>query len=105
VAGGSQAAALDSRQERIMLAIPHRSRLAVVLAASALAPGGGSFAVGDQSAAGQVLFWGDTWAKDNSLPGGPAPTPFKGFVPNPATPACRTNWTTGAGASATPPAS
>ena len=48
-----------------------------------------------------MLFWGDTSAKDNSLSGGPAPAAFKGFVPNPA---CGTNWTTGAGASATPPA-
>lgn len=25
------------------------------------APGGGTFVVGDQSATGPVLFWGDTW--------------------------------------------
>jgi hypothetical protein len=31
--------------------------------ACAFAPGGGGFAVGEQSAAGQMLFWGDAWAK------------------------------------------
>jgi hypothetical protein len=72
--------------------------------AYAFAPGGGAFVVGDQSAGGPVLFWGDIWAQANSLSGGPAPAQFKGFAAAPAVPACGTGWKTRPGASSAPPA-
>ena len=68
------------------------------------APGGGTFVVGDTSATGDVFFWGDTWANDNRLSGGPAPDAFKGFAPTPAVPTCGAGWATRPGASAVPPA-
>lgn len=70
----------------------------------AVAPGGGTFVVGDQSATGQVTFWGAQWAKLNKLSGGPAPSAFKGYAASPSTPSCSGIWTTGPGNSANPPA-
>jgi hypothetical protein len=72
--------------------------------AYAFAPGGGAFVVGDQSATGSVLFWGDIWGQANSLSGGPAPAQFKGFAAAPTVPACGTGWVTRPGASSAPPA-
>jgi hypothetical protein len=43
-------------------------------------PVGGTFAVGDRSAIGEVTFWGTSWWLVNALSGGPAPASFKGFV-------------------------
>jgi len=68
----------------------------------ALAPGGGSFVVGDKSATGNVTFWGAQWSKVNALSGGPAPDAFKGFALNGAT--CGGTWTTDPGNSSPPPA-
>ena len=51
-----------------------------------------------------MYFWGAQWAKRNRLSGGPAPSAFKGFALNPATPSCGTNWSTDPGNSAPPPA-
>ena len=72
----------------------------------AFAPGGGSFVIGDQNSAvgTHVTFWGAQWWKLNSLSGGAAPASFKGFAENPATPACRTGWSTDPGNSTPPPA-
>jgi hypothetical protein len=69
----------------------------------ALAPGGGSFVIGDQSTSGAVDFWGSQWAKDNDLSGSSAPSSFKGFAKTPGTPQCGTSWTTGPGNSSSPP--
>jgi hypothetical protein len=69
----------------------------------ALAPGGGSFVVGDKSAAGSVTFWGSQWAKTNSLSGGNAPNAFKGFALN-AGATCGVAWRTDPGNSSPPPA-
>ena len=71
--------------------------------AYAFAPGGGTFVVGDQSATGQVLFWGDIWWQANSLSGGTAPAQFKGFAAAPAVPACGTGWVSRPGGSSAPP--
>jgi hypothetical protein len=72
----------------------------------AFAPGQGAFVIGDNSSGlgNAVTFWGASWWKLNSLSGGTAPAAFKGFARNPATPACGTNWSTGPGNSAPPPA-
>jgi hypothetical protein len=68
-----------------------------------LAPGGGSFVVGDQSAVGSVTFWGAKWSKLNRVTGGEAPDAFKGFaLVTPMT--CGSRWTTGPGNSPDPPA-
>jgi hypothetical protein len=75
-------------------------------------PAGGSFAVGDMTAAtatsrSTVNFWGSQWAKNNSLSGGGAPDSFKGFVQRftPAgDPTCGATWTTGPGNAPGPPA-
>jgi hypothetical protein len=71
----------------------------------AFAPGRGGFVVGDgNSAVGTaVTFWSSQWQKANSLSGGAAPAAFKGYALNPATPACRTSWSTDPGNSAPPP--
>jgi hypothetical protein len=73
--------------------------------AFAFAPGGGSFAIGDNNAAigTSVTFWGAQWAKVNSLSGGPAPSSFKGFAEHPTTPSCGTGWTADPGNSTPPP--
>jgi hypothetical protein len=68
----------------------------------ALAPGGGTFVVGDKSASGTVTFWGSQWAKVNGLSGSGAPDAFKGFGLNSAT--CGGTWTTDPGNSSPPPA-
>ncbi|HVU76156.1 MAG TPA: Ig-like domain-containing protein [Gaiellaceae bacterium] len=68
-----------------------------------LAPGGGSFVIGDRSTSGTVTFWGSQWAKDNDLSGGSAPSSFKGFAKTPGTPQCGTGWSTGPGNSSPPP--
>ncbi|HEY8029928.1 MAG TPA: Ig-like domain repeat protein [Gaiellaceae bacterium] len=70
----------------------------------ALAPGGGSFVVGDKSASGAATFWGAQWSKINVLGGGGAPDSFKGFALNPPTPQCGGTWTTDPGNSSPPPA-
>jgi hypothetical protein len=72
----------------------------------AFAPGGGSFVIGDKNSATgtHVLFWGAQWWKNNSLSGGSAPASFKGFAENPATPICKTGWSTDPGNSTPPPA-
>lgn len=67
-----------------------------------LAPGGGTFVVGDKSASGSVTFWGAQWAKVNALSGGAAPDAFKGFALNGAT--CGGTWSTDPGNSSPPPA-
>jgi hypothetical protein len=68
----------------------------------------GSFVIGDRNAAvgTAVTFWGSQWSTLNSLSGGPAPPPFKGFAshtPN-NPPKCGDHWTTEQGASSNPPA-
>lgn len=72
----------------------------------AFAPGGGSFAIGDNSSANgtAVTYWGAQWAKLNSLSGGGAPSSFKGFAKSPDTPTCGAGWSTDPGNSAPPPA-
>jgi hypothetical protein len=67
-------------------------------------PSGGDFTIGDGNAAlgTSVTFWGDQWARANTLSGGPAPLSFKGFENSSATPACGTNWQTNPGNSAGP---
>jgi PKD repeat protein len=72
----------------------------------AFAPGGGAFVIGDQNSAVStaVTFWGAQWSKLNSLSGGAAPAAFKGFAPDPAVPACGTNWSSHPGNSSSPPA-
>jgi hypothetical protein len=67
----------------------------------ALAPGGGTFVVGDKSASGSVTFWGAQWAKINGLSSSPAPSAFKGFALNGAT--CGGTWSTNPGNSSPPP--
>jgi hypothetical protein len=69
----------------------------------ALAPGGGSFVVGDRTATGGVTFWGAQWAKSNLLSGSSAPLDFKGFALNAATLRCGFGWSTDPGASSPPP--
>lgn len=72
-------------------------------------PSGGTFVVGDNSAAqgGTVTFWGPSWAEDNSLSGGSAPPAFKGFAPG-APASCNATWSApwsgSPGASSPPPA-
>ncbi|HEY2544274.1 MAG TPA: Ig-like domain-containing protein, partial [Gaiellaceae bacterium] len=81
---------------------PKSSGTTVVLV-YALAPGGGSFVVGDRSAAGTVTFWGSQWWKTNVLSAGGAPSAFKGFALNgPAK--CGATWSTDPGNSSPPPA-
>jgi len=43
-------------------------------------PAGGAFAVGDGSAAGDVVFWSPSWWLQNRLGGGASPASFKGFT-------------------------
>lgn len=69
----------------------------------ALAPGGGSFVVGDKSASGAVTFWGAQWSKLNTLSGGAAPNAFKGFALNPSAAKCGVPWSTDPGNSSPPP--
>src|SRR5205823_8080603 len=67
---------------------------------------GGAFVIGDGNSApgSAVTFWGAQWSTLNTLSGGPAPSSFKGFALNPATPICGVDWTTDPGNSASPPA-
>src|SRR5437762_10512964 len=67
---------------------------------------GGAFLIGDgNSAPGTaVTFWGAQWSTLNTLSGGPAPSSFKGFALNPATPNCGIDWSSDPGNSASPPA-
>jgi hypothetical protein len=67
--------------------------------------GGGAFVIGNNNAAvgTSVTFWGSQWSKLNSLTGGSAPSAFKGYAKNPATPTCGTGWSTDPGNSAPPP--
>jgi hypothetical protein len=46
-------------------------------------PAGGAFAVGDESARGDVVFWDPSWWRLNPLSGGRAPASFKGFATTP----------------------
>jgi hypothetical protein len=69
----------------------------------ALAGGGGTFVVGDQSANGGVTFWGAKWSKLNRVSGGAAPDAFKGYALVAPT-QCGVRWTTGPGNSPDPPA-
>jgi PKD domain len=73
------------------------------------ANGNGSFVIGDlNSASGtQVTFFGDQWAKLNSLSGGAAPSSFKGFANSTSTkpPNCGGTWTSDPGNSSGPPSS
>jgi hypothetical protein len=71
----------------------------------------GSFSLGNVTEASAksgatLTWWGDTWNQSNSLSGGPAPSPFKGFLGTTSTtpPVCGGTWTTSTGNSATPPA-
>jgi uncharacterized repeat protein (TIGR01451 family) len=66
--------------------------------------GNGAFVVGDNSATGNVYFWGSQWASMNNLSGGAAPSSFKGFAKQPGTPSCGASWSTDPGNSAPPPA-
>ena len=71
-------------------------------------PSRGAFVVGDNSAAGAVTWWGNTWTKDNVISGGAAPSAFKGFaatvtLPNTTPPAqCAVPWSTSDGNSPPP---
>jgi IPT/TIG domain len=78
-------------------------------------PTSGAFALGDLSVASAgpsttLTWWGNNWYLLNSLSGGTAPPPFKGFVasvtlPNTTPPnVCSGNWTTSGGNSPPPPA-
>lgn len=69
----------------------------------ALAPGGGTFVVGDKSASGTVTFWSARWWKVNALGGGSAPSSFKGFAANLPAATCGAAWSTDPGSSSSPP--
>lgn len=64
------------------------------------APGGGTFVVGDLSAAGTVTFWGSQWWKVNALSGGAAPSSLEGYAAHRS----GGTWSTDPGDSAPPPA-
>lgn len=68
----------------------------------------GAFVVGDQSVApgANVEFWGNDWATQNSLSGGPAPNAFKGFATSTGSnpPSCGQTWTGTPGNSGDAPA-
>ncbi len=71
-------------------------------------PSRGAFAVGDGSATlgAQVTFFGAQWSSDNSLSGGAAPNPFKGFATAPGSPpSCGSSFTANPGNSGAPPTS
>jgi hypothetical protein len=76
-------------------------------------PSGGAFVVGNASVAagGTQTWWSHSWAKENILAGGPAPSAFKGFantvtLPTSTPPgACGSPWSTGPGNSPSPPGS
>jgi Big-like domain-containing protein len=72
----------------------------------ALAPGDGTFVVGDRGATegATVTFWGAQWWKQNTLDGGTEPSAFKGFATSPAAPQCGLAWSTAPGNSPPPPA-
>jgi PKD repeat protein len=72
----------------------------------AFAPGGGAFTIGDKEnvKGATVDFWGAQWSKDNPTSGGSGSASFKGFAPQPTTPACSATWNAGPGNSASPPA-
>lgn len=69
---------------------------------------GGSFVIGDGSAAlgSRAYFWGSQWAANNSLSSGWGPASFKGFGSSPSSPApaCGGSFATGPGSSSNPPA-
>ncbi len=66
---------------------------------------GGFFVIGDHAdTSGTVTFWGNQWAKTNTLSAGPAPAAFKGFAANGSGAlACGATWTTQPGNSPKPP--
>src|SRR5207247_9304752 len=51
-----------------------------------------------------VTCWVAHWSTLTTLSGGPAPSSFKGFALNPATPSCDIDWSSDPGNSASPPA-
>jgi hypothetical protein len=51
-----------------------------------------------------VDFWGNQWAKDNPLSGGPGPSAFKGYDNASAVPVCGRQWLSDPGNSSVPPA-
>jgi FtsP/CotA-like multicopper oxidase with cupredoxin domain len=75
-------------------------------------PTGGAFVVGDTSVAagGTQTWWSHSWAKENDLSGGGAPSSFKGFagtvsLPTSTPPApCGGPWSSSPGNSSSPPA-
>jgi hypothetical protein len=71
----------------------------------AFAPGGGSFAIGDEESAlgTSVNFWGAQWAKNNPTTSHSKVSSFKGFAENPAAPSCGATWNTDPGNSTPPP--
>jgi len=66
---------------------------------------GGTFVIGDGNAAtgARVIFWGNQWAKSNSLSGGKAPSSFKGFATSTNPPKAGGTWSTRTGTSQLPP--
>jgi hypothetical protein len=79
-------------------------------------PSNGVFTLGDKTVASAtpsttVTWWADTWSSLNSLTGGAAPNPFKGFVATVTLPtttpplSCGSPWTTSPGSSPPPPGS
>jgi FtsP/CotA-like multicopper oxidase with cupredoxin domain len=76
-------------------------------------PPGGSFVVGDTSAAGggTVTWWDSQWAKTNTFSDGTASSAMKGFAPGAPVPtttppaACGGPWSTTGGSSPPPPTS
>jgi hypothetical protein len=76
-------------------------------------PPGGSFVVGDTSAAGggTVTWWDSSWAKANTFSDGTAASAMKGFAPGAPVPtstppaACGGPWSTTGGNSPPPPSS
>ena len=69
-------------------------------------PSAGQFVIGNletHTVGSTVDFWGDQWAKDNNLSGGPAPSGFKGYENSSVVPVCGRQWTSDPGNSSVPP--
>ncbi|MCA9696706.1 MAG: hypothetical protein KC431_04200 [Myxococcales bacterium] len=68
-------------------------------------PERGYFVIGDGQAVvgASVTFWGAQWAAGNKLSGGQAPSAFKGFATQSASPQCGGTWTGDTGNSGHPP--
>lgn len=70
-------------------------------------PSRGQFVIGNLEPHGvgaTVDFWGNQWAKDNPLSGGPAPSAFIGYDNVSAVPVCGRQWSSDPGNSSVPPA-